>query len=1147
MLSSLRRLVAFISVTAVAVGMVQIAWTPPATAVAAMAPPPGHEVVVSEAPTAWTPAVNNGSVRGFAQVDQTMVAVGDFSSVTPAGAGSVARNGAFAFNASTGALVSGFAPSFNGAVNAVLTGPTPGTVYVAGGFTQANGVSANRIALLNVSTGAIVSSFKTPGINGVVNSIERYGNRLYVGGNFTVSGGVAHGGLASFNATTGALDNYVSNQVSERHNDTGSGAQGAIGVRDLELTPDGAKLVAIGNFKKVDGLPRDQVVVVDLGGSSSVVSATWRTRRYEPYCYNWAFDTYVRAVSVAPSGDYFVVGSTGGHNTGTLCDTAARFEFSSSGDDVQPTWVNYSGGDTLWGIEATGEAVYVGGHQRWMNNSDAADWAGQGSVSRPGLAALDPDTGMPIKWNAARNPRGSAVYELHATAAGLWMGSDTEFVGPRYRYKRPRLAFFPVGGGSQVASDSVATLPGTAYLGAPRTQNLAGNILYRVNAGGPTLGSVDAGPDWVADETNPSPYRNDGSNAAGWSPGATTDSTVPAGTPNAVFDTERWSPGDDPSLQWAFPAQNGVPLQVRLYFANRYGGTSGVGQRVFDVKVEGATVLDNFDIVSASGADQRGTMRAFNITSDGTVNIELRHEVENPLINAIEIVRTDQAPPTEPGPTAIRSVDLSQGGVDGVTTLPDPGIDFTQWRGAFLAGGKVWYGKSNGTFNSRSFEAGAFGPEVNVNPYDDPDWDGVSTGSGNTYDGNAVAMYGQLSSVSSMAYVGGRLFYTRSGNSNLFWRWFSTDSGIIGSQEFTANAGRSWTGTTGMFATSTKLYFVASDGTLNSIGLAGGVPSGGTQVVDGPTQSGVDWRARALFFGPSTAQPPNADPTASFTSSCVDLICSFDASASEDSDGTIESFDWDFGPGSATGQTAQHSFGAAGTYNVTLSVTDDRGGVGSVTRQVTVEVSPQPADPITFVDSAVRNANTATPTVTIPAGVQAGDLLLLTASVNNAPSVTTPAGWTLVETQSTTGLSSYVYSRVASGSDAGANVPVALSSLGKSSLALSVYRNASAVSATATSVDAGTANHGAPEVTVPTGSWVVWFWAEKSAGTSALEPGVGVSKRAEVYSTGSGRVAALVGDTNGPRAGVVPGAVAVADTVSSRGLNWSIVLQPASN
>jgi hypothetical protein len=76
---------------------------------------------------------------------------------------------------------------------------------------------------------------------------------------------------------------------------------------------------------------------------------------------------------------------------------------------------------------------------------------------------------------------------------------------------------------------------------------------------------------------------------------------------------------------------------VRLYFANQCGCTSGVGQRIFDVLIDGEVKLDDFDIVAAAG-DKTGTMRAFDIVSDGNVDIDLRNVVENPLINGIEIL-----------------------------------------------------------------------------------------------------------------------------------------------------------------------------------------------------------------------------------------------------------------------------------------------------------------------------------------------------------------------------------------------------------------------------------------------------------------------------------------------------------------------------
>jgi PKD repeat protein len=61
-----------------------------------------------------------------------------------------------------------------------------------------------------------------------------------------------------------------------------------------------------------------------------------------------------------------------------------------------------------------------------------------------------------------------------------------------------------------------------------------------------------------------------------------------------------------------------------------------------------------------------------------------------------------------------------------------------------------------------------------------------------------------------------------------------------------------------------------------------------------------------------------------------------DAGASEDTDGTIVSYDWDFGDGSSdSGAVVRHTF-AAGTHTVTLTVEDDEGDSSESTQSVVV-------------------------------------------------------------------------------------------------------------------------------------------------------------------------------------------------------------------
>ena len=73
----------------------------------------------------------------------------------------------------------------------------------------------------------------------------------------------------------------------------------------------------------------------------------------------------------------------------------------------------------------------------------------------------------------------------------------------------------------------------------------------------------------------------------------------------------------------------------------------------------------------------------------------------------------------------------------------------------------------------------------------------------------------------------------------------------------------------------------------------------------------------------------------------------FDASASTDPEGAALAYDWDFGDGGpgSRAQRPEHRFAAAGTFPVTLTVTDDRGGEASSTQMIRVD-DPWPLTPV---------------------------------------------------------------------------------------------------------------------------------------------------------------------------------------------------------
>ena len=823
--------------------------------------------LVTAVPGTNTPNIANGTVYAITQVGTRIIVGGSFTSVTAPGSkvNPVTRNYLFAFDATTGAIDTGFVPQLDaGPVEGLAPGASPDTVYATGSFNTVNGVASKSIALISTVTGQLVAGWKPSVVNGAGWTVKLTGSHLIIGGAFTKVKNAAHAGLASLNPATGASDGYVVAQISGHHNYTGQPGQSdaPVAVRRMDISPDGTRLVAVGNFKMVDGVVHDQVTMVDLGATTADVDPGWNTSGYTATCASGAYDTYMRDVAFSPDGSYFSVAATGGgtfstntDGTRAMCDTVSRWETTSSGTDVQPTWIDYTGNDSFESIAISGAAIYLGGHERWLNNSAASDSPGEGSVPRPGLAAVNPVNGLPYSWNPGRNPRGAGAYALYVSPNGLYLGSDTTFIGD-HKYYRGRLAFFPLAGGENVTDPAPVALPANVYLAGQIPSATNTSILYRIDAGGPAIQSVDAGPNWQGDQTDPSPYRTTGSNTASYPPVAHLSASVPASTPTGIFSTERWDPGtkgDGQEMHWSFPVTAGIPIEVRLYFVNQYSGTSGVGQRVFDVALDGTTVLNHYDIVADAGNDT-GTMKAFDITSPATgqVTLDFTHEVENPLINGIEIVRTDQPAPTSTQFDTVTAHTFTGTATSASTTAPNPAaITWSQVRGAFMVGNTMFYGWTDGNLYERTFDGTNFGPATLLDPYQDPAWNNVQTGSGQTYEGVPVNMYGtEMQNVTGIVYTSGRIYYSLVGQTALHWRYFNPDDGIIGSQEFTAGGTTDVSAIDGMFLAGGELYYsTAADGNLHAVAFDHGAPDASTDtVVSGPSIDGNDWRARGDFL-----------------------------------------------------------------------------------------------------------------------------------------------------------------------------------------------------------------------------------------------------------------------------------------------------------
>ncbi len=572
-------------------------------------------------------------------------------------------------------------------------------------------------------------------------------------------------------------------------------------------------------------------------------------------------------------------------------------------------------------------------------------------------------------------------------------------------------------------------------------------------------------------------------------------------------------------------------------------------------------MLPAYDIVADVG-DQTGTMKAFDITSPagGDVNITFTHQgADNPLINGIEIVKTGASQNQGGGAgTSDLAYRADSGSAIGpLTTVAGTGIDWSTTRGAFMVGSTIFYGATDGNFYRPSFDGKTVGTPVAIDPYDDPAWDNVQTGSGQTYQGVRSSFYSEIPNVTGAFYSDGRMYYSLLGQTTLFWRYFTPDSGTIGGQEFTVSGGN-FANTAGEFLSGSTLYYAnRSDGTLHSVAFSNGGTNGTNPSVDattdatvsGPSIDGNDWRSHSLFaYGAPTF--PDQPPVASATASCTDLTCSFDGSGSSDPDGTVASYAWTFGDGSTgTGENPQHGYATAGTYNYTLTVTDNQGMAGSVFHgSVTATASTAP--PIGFSAAAHSySAATTAAKITVPSSVAAGDTeLLYVSTVNTAANpVATPTGWTLVATQNASPLWTSVFTRTATGADAGSTVTATLASSGATAMQLVDYTgvNAAAITEVGAS-DTNVATHTAPAATVTAGgSWVVSFWADKSSTTTGWTLPAAVTSRDSDIGTGGGRVTDAVGDSNGPVAsGTYPAQAASVAAASGKGAMVTLVLAP---
>ena len=1206
----------------------------------AQASPVDHDKVVSSAASDKTPHVLEGRVESVIQVGGKTILGGVFTQVQNADrTATFDRNNLVAFDTATGEIDPLLSYSFNNDVYDLVPAADGRSFYVAGAFWRIDGKQNGRLARIDAQTGEVMSSFKSPGFNNAVTGIELSDETLYVGGSFTTAGSSERTLMASLDASTGA----ITDEVDLTFSDIWSGT--TLRINDFVVSPDGSRLYAAGNFRRVAGLTRSQIVQLDLTGPTAVVGP-WSTTRFASTCVS-KFEGYIKDIDISSDGSWFAAATTGAYSGGppSLCDAVSRWEVDNT-PNAQPTWVNYSGGDTLTKVTIAGDVLYLGGHQRWVNNPYRGDAPGPGAIAREGISAHDVRNGMPYSWDPGRT-RGVGVYDFLPTTDGLWVGSDTDRIN---WLDRGKIAFLPFGRSGAIPAEATASLPG--------------EILSLSSAGATA---------WAATPTQVGDSRSISSGAAWSSTRAATviDDVVYHATSDGTllarsFDGNSFGDVSTVDLLGLTDPQTGTKnfaadlramgsmffdrTSGRLYFT--LAGTDKLFYRYFTTETR-SIGAQRFEAAASGGpvswSNTRGAFISGNYLyyslADGTLNrvswtgagvAGAPQLVSGPATDgknwsgtAIAVV--DGADDQKP----VAVMDVSCDGLAcefDASGSSDPEGKALSYAWSFGDGASGTGVTASHTFGA----AGTFSVSLTVT---DP------AGNTNTATQDVVVRepvsgaafvassqtFGQTAAlpvpVPAQVQAGDVMLLLVAANQGVTDRQLSAPDGwtSLGVQDDISTQSQVWWRTaTAEDAGTSVTVSSSSRAKLNAqivayTGLSGApiaasapeprwttdhttpeldVPAGAWAVsfwtdnsagttdwtVPSPlvvremntadTSSGSVSTVTADSGGPLAAgtygaitatadtatgratmwtialptddSAPDQKPVAVMDVSCDGLACEFDASGSSDPEGKALSYAWSFGDGaSGTGVTASHTFGAAGTFSVSLTVTDPAGNTNTATQDVVVR---EPVSGAAFVASSQTFGQTAALPVPVPAQVQAGDVMLLLVAANQGVTdrqLSAPDGWTSLGVQDDISTQSQVWWRTATAEDAGTSVTVSSSSRAKLNAQIVAYTGLSGAPIAASAPEPRwTTDHTTPELDVPAGAWAVSFWTDNSAGTTDWTvPSPLVVREMNTADTSSGSVSTVTADSGGPLAAGTYGAItATADTATGRATMWTIAL-----
>ncbi len=393
--------------------------------------------------------ISSGEILDLEYIGSRVFVAGSFTSVrnnTSTNTTSYTQRYLAAYNIDTGLLDTSFRPTINSSVQEIEASPDGSRLYAVGAFSTVNGLTRRGVVALNAVDGSVITGF-TANTSARATSVDVSASTVYIGGPFTTVNGVPRVGLAAVSASTGAVDTGFVNNMSG-----GIGADGALTVQALILTPDRSKLLVVHTGRQIAGQDRYGVGWIS---TQTKQLLPWRTNLWYDNLQFVGGIQRAYAAAISPDGKFFVVGSGSGGDRPPINDTAMAFPVDG-GDNVEPLWISRMF-DSIYSLAITDVAVYAGGHMAFMESPTARDpWpgltnvgygTGQGLggyglgdevVRREHIGALDPATGKALEWNP-----GSNSYEgnkaMLAMPRGLVTGGDATTQGG---YNVGRIAFY---------------------------------------------------------------------------------------------------------------------------------------------------------------------------------------------------------------------------------------------------------------------------------------------------------------------------------------------------------------------------------------------------------------------------------------------------------------------------------------------------------------------------------------------------------------------------------------------------------------------------------------------------------------------------------------------------------------------------------